>query len=207
MTVLMAIFFLATAGTTNCGQAGGSNAHIQWSASAIATAPDHSSQLEVHPVLTSDENASPVVLRSCADGSVHQLFTLERSADVYWGPTSIDLLIINQPNADKYDISMFSARGQNSGMVEKIFNDAVVSRLLKAEGPDRRVVFYLPRFISWKGNELLLAVGGATVAAKGGPMSSYCYGMMINSQTLQISRTFSAEDLKRQYAAECQLAP
>lgn len=204
--MLAAIFYLAVAGTAVCGQGGEHNAHIQWSEVAVATAPDHSAQVEVHPALTSDENASPVLLRTCANGRIQQLFTLERSADIYWDPTSINLLLINHRNAEKYSISLFSAHEKNSDMVERVLDDLVLRRMPKAAGPDRSVVFYLPRFVSWIGNELVVSVGVATVAPKGGPMSSYCYGVIIDTRRLQLIAV-SGDELQRRYGAQCQLAP
>jgi hypothetical protein len=206
MSILAAIFYLASTGIPICGQVGDRNAHIQWSEASIATAPNHSAQVEVHPVPNSDENASPVLLRSCADGRAHQLFTLERSADIYWDPASVDLLLINQRNADKYNISLFVANQKNGDMVEKSLDEVVMRRLPKADGLDRNVVFYLPRFVSWIGTELVVSVGGATVAPGGGPMSSYCYGVMIDTQSLQAS-VIPGDELKRGYGAQCQLAP
>jgi hypothetical protein len=207
MAILSVILYLAVAGVTDCGQAASSGNHIQWSESAVMPAPGRLAQVEVHPILNADENASPVLLRFCPQGRTHHLLTLERSADVYWGTDSHALLVINQPGADQYKVSVVKIREKNGDVVENVLDNGILAHVPMIKDHDRHVVFYLPRFVSWTSRTLVLSIGGATAAKGNGPMSSYCYGVAIDSQTLEISEWISADDLKTKFGAECQLAP
>jgi hypothetical protein len=61
--------------------------------------------------------------------------------------------------------------------------------------------------VSWKGDDLLLAVGGETYAANVGSLASYCYGMRINSSTLRVESILSEKELKTRTGHSCQVSP
>ena len=64
---------------------------------------------------------------------------------------------------------------------------------------------YLPRAISWVGTEIALAIGGTTYPRQDGAGKSYCYGVIVSSETLHISRVLSAPELRSSYQARCRV--
>ncbi len=198
---------------TNIKSTPRTHAHLGWSDFATIVAPNGAWQVEVHPALTSDENLTPVLLRGCQKAGSWPLFILQRDADMYWGPDSRSLLVVNEPLAGSNKLLFFNVKALSEVKQTPApdeLDKAVKQVLLQRLGEKRHVEFYLPTFVSWKDSNLLLAVGGITFSGKiseSGPTASYCYGFLVNSDTLHIQDVLSAEELKAKFGAECQTDP
>ena len=211
MKALIALFaLLLTAGSASaqCSGAQRRHAQLRWSESAKVVAPNHAWVAEVHPVLDADENRTPVILHECSGNGSWPLFTLERSAELHWAADSNHILVINEPLSGTNKLLLFSvaslttgAQGSPSDGLDRSVKEALAERL----GKDKHVQFYLPSFVSWKGDDLLLAVGGETYTAYVGPMSTYCYGMIISSSTLHVQNILSENELKTRTGHSCQV--
>ncbi|TBR36725.1 MULTISPECIES: hypothetical protein [Dyella] len=207
MNLFAALVMLAASGVPPCGSARLHHGDIQWSERITVSAPDRASQVEVHPNLESDENETPVILRFCRDGSTKPLITLQRAGTVNWSPDSQRLLIINSPVSNTYEVMLFTLSGDGQVAEEGDLN-ADILRERPSAGPGfEKVIFYLPNFASWKGNELVLSVGVTLGPERSGPTSTMCYGVAIDSQTHRVSRSMSAATLKKKYGASCQMSP
>ena len=186
------------------------HAKLQWSEAAKATSPDRFWEVETHPVLNADENRSPVTIRKCGESKSWPLFTLQRSAEVFWSPDSKHVLVVNQPLSGTNKLLLFplaslstGTRGGAPDALDKAVNETLAERL----GKERHVQFFLPNFVSWKGDNLLLAVGGATYAASDGPLVPYCYGMRVNSSIMRVESVLSEKELKTSTGHSCQVSP
>jgi len=198
---------------TSWGQCSGparGHANLQWSEAAKVTSPDRIWEVLVHPVLNADENRSPVTIRKCGESKSWPLFALQRSAELFWSLDSKYVLIVNQPLSGTNRLLLFSVASFSTGTqgsapdaLNKTVNDTLAERL----GQEKHVQFFLPKFVSWKGVDLLLAVGGATYAASDGPLVPYCYGMRINSSTLHVESVLSEKELKTTTGHSCEVSP
>ncbi len=198
------------ASSAPCSGTSPSHGHLQWSESAKIVAPDRAWQVEVHPVLTSEENQTPVTLHSCRKAGSWPLFTLKRSAEIYWSPDSRNLLVVNKPFSGSSRLLFFSVKALSDGkragasdLLDRTVKQAVLQRL----GEKRHIEFYLPQFVSWAKGNIVLAVGGATYSGGNGPMSPYCYGIVVNGGTLRVEDTLTAGELKAKFGAECRVSP
>ncbi len=204
---------LQTNAPTNIRDTPRAHAHLGWSEFATIVAPNRAWQVEVHPVLSSGENQTPVSLRGCEKAGSWPLFILERDAEMYWGPDSRSLLVVNEPLAGGNKLLFFNVKALSEVKQTPApdeLDKAVEQVLLQRLGEKRHVEFYLPTFVSWKDSKLLLAGGGTTFSGKiseSGPTASYCYGFLVNSDTLHIQEVLSAEELKAKFGAECQTDP
>jgi hypothetical protein len=209
---MLGILLLLTAGNASaqCSGAPKNHARLQWSDSAKLIAPDHVWVVEVRPVLDADENRTPVSLHRCGGTGSWPLFTLERSAELHWAADSNHVLVINEPLSGTNKLIFFSVaslttgtQGPSPDALNKGVNKALTQRL----GQEKHIQFYLPSFVSWKGDDLLLAVGGETYPANVGPLASYCYGMRIDSSTLRVESILSEKELKTRTGHSCQVSP
>jgi len=99
-----------------------------------------------------------------------------------------------------------SVRGDAEGKAKQI-DDVVKRRRSQELGEKRHVEFYLPQFVSWKAGDLVIAVGGATSSGGDGPMSSYCYGFLIDIGTRQVRAALPEAGLKAKFGKECRVSP
>lgn len=210
--IMVAISLLLTTGTTSaqCFGAPKLHAHLQWSEATKVVAPNHAWVVEVNPVLDADENRTPVTLHRCGGAGSWPLFTLERSAELHWGADSNHILVVNEPLNGTNKLLLFSVSSLTAGTAgvsPNALNRTVNEALTESLGKEKHIQFYLPNFISWKGDTLILAVGGATYAANDGPLTPYCYGMRINSSTLRVESILSEKELKTGTGRGCQVSP
>ena len=156
---------LLVAGTC-CAQCSGTShihARVQWSESAEVIAPDWSWAVQVRPVLDADENRTPVTIHKCGGSLSWPLFTLQRSAELYWSSDSRHLLFVNQPLSGTNKLLFFTvpksateSPTSNSDALDEGVRDAIAERV----GNGRHIIqFYLPTIASWNGGSVLLAVG------------------------------------------------
>ncbi|MGB8412740.1 MAG: hypothetical protein WCE23_07935 [Candidatus Binatus sp.] len=182
---------------------------LDWSMFATVVAPNGAWQVEVHPALTSDENLTPVLLRGCQKAGSWPLFILQRDADMYWGPDSSSLLVVNEPFSGTNQLLFFNIQALSEGKQTQApdkLDKTVQQVLLQRLGEKNQIGFYLPTLVSWKKDKLLFAVGGNMFPRKigyNGPTTEYCYGFMIDTKTLQVQDVLSAEQLKTASGAEC----
>lgn len=177
---------------------------LQWSEKVSIKSPNGQYQLEVHPILTDEENHSPVVLRRLDNNYVQTLLTLDRAAQAVWSPNSRELLIINQPAVDNYRVRLFSVNSQKvRSDTDSLLRSAVRSHL----GSSKTMEYYLPKFVSWKENVLVLAVGGTSSIGINKPMFPYCFGVKVDGTSGEVLSMFSESELKNQYHASCRLSP
>jgi hypothetical protein len=198
---------------TNIKDVPRTQAQLGWSDFATVVAPNRAWQVEVHPALTSDENLTPVIVRGCKKIGAWPLFVLQRDADMSWGPDSNSLLVVNKPLSGTNQLLFFNIQAlsednqtQAPDKLDKTVQQVLIQRLREKN----QVGFYLPILVSWKKDELLLAVGGTNWSAKSNPNSpldEYCYGFMIDTNTLQVQEVLSAKELKDKFGAECQIMP
>lgn len=209
--ILVGLSLLFTA--TSWGQCSGparTHANLQWSEAAKVTSPDHVWEVEVHPILDADENRSPVTIRKCGESRSRPLFTLQRSAEVFWSPDSKDVLVVNQPLSGTNKLLFFTVSGspaQTSEPASNNLDNTVAEALSERLGKDRHLQFYLPTLVSWKDSSMLLAVGGETYVGNSGPLDTYCYGLRINSSTLRVQGVLSEKELKASIGHSCQVSP
>ena len=177
---------------------------LHWSREEIVKSPDERLQVEVHPILTDDENHSPVVIRRLVDQRTWNLFTLTRAAEVQWSPDSQKILVIDQPTVDHYEVRLFSSEGKMPGIdTDKMIRSAVSDII----GPGRKMGFYLPTFVSWESNELIVAVGGTSWTGINRPVDTYCFAAKIDSNSGKVLTTLSEDMLRNQFHSECRLNP
>jgi hypothetical protein len=184
--------------------------HLHWSESAKIVAPNRAWQVEVHPILDADENKTPVTLRSCSGPSFWPLFTLQRDAYAYWSSDSKHLLIVNAPFSGTNKLLLFSVDELVLNAQKRVpdaLDTAVTEELTRQLGERVHIVFYLPIYASWKGNNLLLAVGGEFSTSNTGPMGSYCYGFLVDSDTSQVKNVLSKRELEAKTGGGCQVSP
>ena len=199
--------------STNIKDAPRTQAQLGWSNFAIVVAPNRAWQVEVYPALTSDENLTPVILRGCRKPGSWPLFTLQRDAQIYWGPESKNLLVVNEPLSGGNQLLFFEIKAVSEGkqiQAADTLDDRVKQVVLQRLGQKAVTGFYLPTFVSWRANKLLLAAGGTAFYGKPnerGPIKEYCYGLMIDTNTVQIREVLPATELRAKFGAECQAIP
>lgn len=194
----------------DCAASGSRHVEIHWSRSLRATAPDGATELEVRANLQSESNASPVLLRDCRGTATWPLFTLQRRADVYWSDDGRHLLVVDAPLDGTNTLLLFSIdqsrqRGTPAApaALEQLVQAMVRSRL----GDRAQVIFYLPTFVSWRKDELLMAVGGEAADADTGPLKGYCFGLVVDTNGVRTSRVLSARELRAMSGAGCRTNP
>jgi len=190
-----------------------SQAQLGWSGFATVIAPNGEWQLEVHRALTSDENLTPVVIRSCRNAGAWPLFILERDADAYWGPDNRHLLVVNKPVSGGSQLLLFdvNAISQDKPAEAPDELDRTVKRtLLRLLGSNRELVFYLLTLASWKRNKLVLAIGGTSLVKtsnSNGSMNEYRYGFSVDITKLQVDEVQSADALVSASGSRCTTNP
>jgi hypothetical protein len=129
---------------------------------------------------------------------------------MYWGPDSKSLVMVNEPQADIYKLFLFDTKtlssGRETSAADRI-DEMVKQALFQKLGQGRHIAFYLPRFVSWKASDLVMAVGGATSSGGDGPTTPYCYGFLKDSSTQPVRDVLSVEGLKTKFRAECRVSP
>lgn len=171
---------------------------LQWSKETVAKSPDGQLQIEVHPVLADEENYSPVVVRRLDNRKEWALFTLKRAAHAIWSSDGHRILVIDEPTADNYHVYLFSPEGQRIGTdADEKMRAAVTSQI----GSDRNIEFYLPTFVSWRNQELVIAAGGTSYKEVPGPVESFCFAVGIDSDSGQVLTA------KKQPDSHCRINP
>jgi hypothetical protein len=171
---------------------------LHWSERAMVKSPDRQFQIEVHPILTDEENHSPVVIHRLYDGREWELFTLTRAAHVLWSPDSHRILVIDEPTADNYEVRLYSPDGKRTETdTDRMMRSAVASQI--AQG--RSINFYHPTFVSWKDNELLIAVGGTSYKGIPSPFESFCFAVSVDSDSGKVLST------NKRSESHCRLNP
>jgi hypothetical protein len=206
----LGLLVLSQGAMASCDGVMQNHMHIQWSDPARVVSPDRAWQVEVHPDLTSDENESEVSLRRCSDGSSSKLFTLERSADIYWEPDGGHLLVLNQPDADVSKLLLVDEKSRfvaGQSPLPLDFDNELRGEIRQRLGATRNIAFYLLNFVSWNDKTLVLSVGGATYSGASGPMTPYCYGAVIDSYSARIKSILSAQDLQSKFNTKCEIFP
>ncbi len=206
---LVGLLLLAATSWGQCSGTPETHGNLQRSEPAKVISPNHARMVQVHPILNVDENRSPVTVSKCGDSKSWPLFTLQRSAELYWSSDSKHVLVVDQPLSGTNKLLIFSVPSsaasttEPSDALDKTVNEALAERL----GKNKHVQFYLPTFVSWKGDSVLLAVGGETYAENVGPLDAYCYGLKINSNTLHVESVLSEKELKASSGRSCQVSP
>ncbi|MBM7126213.1 hypothetical protein ACFFJT_02075 [Dyella flava] len=117
---------------------------------------------------------------------------------------------MNEPLSGSNQLLMFDVKSLSEGKQLQSpgrIDEAVKHVLSKQLEGKRHIVSYLPRFVSWKDSSLVLAVGGATSPEGDGPMTPYCFGLLVNNSTLQVQGILPAGELKTRFGADCQISP
>lgn len=139
--IMLGIPLLLTgAAFAQCSSAPQSHARLQWSKATKLVSPDGAWELEVQPVLQSNENHTPVRLRNCQGAGLRTLLTLQRSAEAYWGPGGKNLLIINESVANSSELLLFETASANRSMEDEAaqrIDDVVRGRLQRELGDGR----------------------------------------------------------------------
>lgn len=210
--IAFAILLLSVSGAcfAQCSGTSATHASLQWSEPVSIIAPDRNWVIEAHPILNADENRTPVTLRECRGSRAWPMFILERNAEIYWSPDSKHVLAIDEPVSGTRKLLLFSvasltagARGPPSDALDKVVSGDIAKRIRAG----MHIQFYLPRFVSWKNNSLLLAIGGESYTANVGPLDVYCYGVQINTATSRVENVLPEGRLKAITAGGCQVSP
>ncbi|MEO7177649.1 MAG: hypothetical protein ABIW83_02285 [Allosphingosinicella sp.] len=168
----------------SCPPAREKRAHVQWSHARTVVAPNRAWAVEVRPVLTADENISPLVLYRCGGKPIVTVMRLSRSADLVWSDDANTLLVIDQAGAESFTVRLFRI-GMAGGNVfaserpnvDKGIRTALVQRL----GGRAAVQFFEPVFVAWKGDQLTLGIQGTLSEREPGPMKSYCFTAQVHT--------------------------
>jgi hypothetical protein len=194
----------------SCSRAASDHAHIQWSEPATIVSPDRTWQVNVQPDFGADENRAPVTLQKCGESHASTLFVLDRNADLYWRADSSQLLIINQPGSGASELALFdtaSSTGTTAMPSSSLDKDAR-SAVQGALGAARKIQFYLMNFVAWYAEHAVLSVSGATSSGGDGPMSPYCYGVVLDTRHARVQKIMQEDELKSAYrAAQCPVSP
>ncbi len=208
---LGAITALLTLAVPASSQSGRVTAHhLQWSRSATISAPNNSATVEVIPHLDQEENDTQVLVKNSDNGETTQLFTLTRAADLYWSADSTRILVVNQQLSGTNTLLLFNLRQQprenKRGPANKI--NTVVQRAIAGKvGENSHLQFYLPKLSLWTGSRLLFAVGGQFYRDDESKLVTYCYGVFVNTDPLQVKQTISRKELQRATGHTCQVSP
>lgn len=204
--MIIAALFLASSLSGNaCSSTPNVGNEIQWSRPAILRAPNRLWQIEVTPNFTGSDNASPASLRWCATGRQTKLLVLRRFAEIRWGNGGAELLLLDEPLSGSRKIFLYHV--SRTTVRELPIDKKVRTEFGRSIGGSRRIVFYIPRVGSWNHNNLVLAVGGTSIAGDVGPTKSHCLGITVDSGSGRILETMSAQELARRYHARCQISP
>jgi len=182
-------------------------ARLRWSEEATVISPSRLWQVEVHPVHDSENNETPVVLRGRAKGDSRALFTLQRDAELYWSSDSGRLLVVNAPLRGTNELLLFSVGGATAGAerpanaLDRLVADAIAERL----GSEQHIQSYMPAFVSWENDRLLLSVGGTAYRKEVGPLVSYCFGTTVDTATLRIQQVYSEKELRKRTGQGCRI--
>lgn len=206
---LVISLFVAMASALQCQGRSQDHTHLQWSETTQSVSPNGKWEVTVAPVLTSEKNQTPVTLRQCDGSLAMPLLTLQRSADLYWNPDGKDLVIVDEPVANKYSLLFFDIAKLTGEQKydQNHVNELVVENLTARLGGKSHVEFFLPSVVSLKQDFLVVSAGGATSIDDNGPMNPYCYGFVIDLREERIHETLSERDLRQKYGATCRLSP
>jgi len=205
----LSLFFSGTC-WAQCSGVSKANSRLGWSEPANILAPDRSWVVEVKPVFGADDNRTPVTIRKCGEAVSKPLFILQRDAQLYWSSDSKHLVVVNQPWSGTNKLLFFSVPSEtatNRQLPADSLDKTVSETLIKYLGDNKRIQFYLPAFVSWKDTILLLAIGGTSNIQRDGSVDTYCFGMLINSNTLRVEKVLSEKELKISSGRSCQLSP
>ena len=209
--VVLGLLLFSQGAMASCNGVVQKHAHIQWSNPANIVSPNKMWQLEVHPDLTSDENRSQIFLRRCSDEKFFNLFTLERNAEVYWGGGDGHLLVIDQPTTDVSKLILIDTKSlfdTKKSLSYLDLNNEIQGDVKRRLGAARHIEFYLLNFVEWDDGTLVLGVGGTTSSGANGPMTPYCYGVRLDSNTSSVKNLISADDLRSRFNnASCVVFP
>ncbi|MGD0682344.1 MAG: hypothetical protein ABR990_09855 [Terracidiphilus sp.] len=196
--IRLALIIVTTSLVCLAAQPLGHPVFLHWSKRAIVKSPDGQFQIEVHPILTDEENHSPVVVHRFYDGSERELFILTRAANALWSPDSHRILVIDEPTVDNYVVHLYSPEGKRTEAdTDRMMRSAVASQITQG----RSIEFYLPTFVSWKDNELVIAVGGTSYRGIPSPMQSFCFAVSVDSDSGKVIAT------KKLSYSHCRLNP
>lgn len=191
--------------TTNTSNQG----RLHWSFEAAVTSPNGEWVVEVHPDYINDE--SPVMLRECISGKSWKILTLLRAAEVYWDSSSKHFLIIDERSPHAYRPLLFAVDqvSKKTNIESSSEIDETIRRILRKRLGAKHIEFYLPTVVSWKGENLVLAIGGTTTSPQGiGSMTPYCFGVRIDSHTRIVREVLSAKDVKKRFNnSTCKIMP
>lgn len=200
---------LSVGALASCPQKPRRQAELHWSRHDRVVSPDSRWLIEVQPDYS--DNKSSVRLRDCQQDRSWTLFTLERDAVLHWSPDSKSLLIVNSPGAGDDEVRVFPVDALSEGRQMSASDttaDSVVHRaVVRQLGRNRQVQFYLARFVVWKRNRVVLAIGGQTTNGDTGPLRTYCYGFEIDVVSQQVLRSLSRDQLRRRYGTSCVVSP
>lgn len=209
ISVVLSGLLLAGAAVPQCDAPSQSKIQLHWSRYNKVVAPNRSFAVEVHPILDSEENQSPVTLRACETSKSWPLFILQRSAELYWSADSKRLLIVDEPLSGTNKVMLFpidKLTQQSQANAPDAINVAIKEALTRKLGKHSHFQFYLPTYVSWNGNDLLLAIGGTTYTQENGPEQSYCYGFEIDSSSMHIKKIMPDGELGKT-GGSCRTAP
>lgn len=207
--MVMPLLVLSHMATASCIKTK-SSGRLQWSEPATITSPDHRWQIEVRPVLTSNYNETPVSVRNCKTNRSFNLFTLTRNADLYWSQSSKSVFVIDNPTDGTSRLFIFLIDNELEGSHSNhdLINYNVKNAVMKAIGSNRQIVFYLSSFVSWNDDKLVLVVGGTTSSGDNGPMKPYCFGMVINTDSEDVTAVLSSKELRKKFKGTiCRIYP
>jgi hypothetical protein len=189
MTLIVALIMMALTGSSGplvCREAPKTHASIQWSEKSRIIAPNRTKYIEVNPILTADDNQSPVELKACGSQSVARVLVLTRSANVHWSSDSSKLLVIDRPGANSYVVRLFDIKDNDGSLSVNEFsslNDQIRNLAMGAVPSGSRIEFFRPSLKSWSDSRLTIRVRGTYSQGGSGPMGSFCFDTMIDSRS------------------------
>lgn len=190
MITLIAAFMMMLAVNENsdpiiCQENPRTHASIHWSEKSRIVSPNRTKYIEVNPILTGDENRSPVELKTCSSQFAAPVLLLTRSANIHWSSDSSKLLVIDQPGANSHIVRLYNIRDSDDVLaVNEIYglNDHIRNLVMSEIPSGGRIEFFRPHFKSWNGSNLVLSIRGTYSFGGRGPMTSFCFDTMIDSR-------------------------
>lgn len=184
---------------------------LHWSSHTTFSSPDHRMQIEVRPVFDPIENKTSVILHACGTSGSWPLFTLERDADIFWRRDSTQILVIDEYLSGGSRIALLGIKQITIQASTSPFPNALDSAIREAVkdrlGKNSQLGFYLPTMVSWKGDTLIVAVGGNGDSLSSGPSHGYCYGFVIDSATASIQEVIGERALRARTGRSCIQSP
>ena len=176
--------------------------HIHWmSGNDKIISPDQTWELDIVPNV--DGDSSPVYLRKPGQDKTHLLFEFGRDGMIFWKGDA--LFVEDRASSSTYSIMLFNPLSNYPHQRQGLVLDEIVRAEVRRKVKNEEIYHYYPHFVSWTGNELVVAVATGTVKYGTGQSGmSPCLGYEIDAQSLEIKASLTDKELLEKYNLDCE---